>query len=161
MEPINETTIRQLLARYLEGETSLAQEQQLAAYFTGNPRPDMPPDLLPYRTLFSFFQKEAAMMPPDSTPQRGLRVKRNLIRIWTPLATAAGIALFFALFHPSDDDFVCYKDGKRIRDRKEAILLAQHQLGVISGHTQKAGEILGKMEMVANQTEVIYKYIQR
>jgi len=62
MEPINETIARQLLERYLLGETSLIEEKQLSQYFCNA---QLPHDLLPYRALFRFFRHEAAVMPPE------------------------------------------------------------------------------------------------
>jgi len=161
MEPINETVVRQLLALYLEGETTLAQEQQLAAYFgqSDHEGENLPDDLQPYRALFQFFKVEAAVLP---TPQKAIRSPRNLIRLFVPLAAvAACVLLFFALFSFEDDDFIYYKDGQRIRDKAEALHLAQQQLDIISIHAQKAGELIGKLEQIPLYTEIISKYISK
>ena len=156
MEPINETLARQLLERYFQGETSLIEEEQLSTFFCNA---QLPNDLLPYRTLFRFFQDEAAMMPLDSAIQHTIRPRRNLLRLWAPLIAAAGILLFFALYYPSKQDYVYIKDGQRIHNQEEAVQLAQQQLTQISIRMQRANAMVDKLEQVSNYTETIHKYI--
>jgi len=160
METINETTARQLLERYHQGETSLAEEKQLSAYLC---QAQLPNDLLPYRALFRFFRDEAAVMPPKSAPQKPLIVRRNYIRLFTLFAAtaAAGILLFFALYSPPNQDFVYYQDGQRIQNQEEALLLAQHQLDQMSARIEKATAMAEKWEQMKNYTETISKYIPR
>ena len=159
MEPINETTARQLLERYQQGETSLAEEKQLSLYFC---QAQLPNDLLPYRALFLFFQAEAAVMPPEPALRNPLRLRRNYLRFSVPFAAAAaGIILFFALYRPFNDDFVCYQDGKRIRNQEVAMQLAQQQWEQISVHIEKATAMVDILEQMRNYTEIINKYIPK
>jgi len=160
MEPINETTIRQLWESYLQGNTTLAEEQQLAAYFC---EAQLPNDLLPYRALFRFFRTEAAVVPPESAPQKSVRFRRNAIRLLTPfMAAAAGVILFFALYRPANDPFIHYKDGQRLINREEAMQLAHQQLEQISIQIQRANNTMAdKLEQVTNYTETINKYITK
>jgi len=159
METINETIARQLLERYHDGETSLSEEKQLSAYFNQGLIPD---DLLPYRALFSFFRDEAAVMPPKSAPQKSFRFRRNYIRLIAPFAAAAaGIILFFSLYNPTNDDFVYYQDGQRIRNQEEAMQLAQQQWEQMSAHIEKATAMVDKLEQMRNYTEIINKYIPK
>ena len=156
MEPINETTARQLLERYHLGETSLTEEKQLSAYFC---QAQLPNDLLPYRTLFRFFRDEAAVLPPKSA---SLPKRRIYLRLFAPIAAAAAcFFLFFTLYSPTQHDFVCYQDGHRIQDQEEALQLAQQQWEQMSLRIEKATALAEKWEQMKNYTETINKYIPR
>ena len=159
MEPINETTARQLLARYLLGETTLSEEKQLSNYLCTAALPD---DLLPCRALFRFFRDEAAVTPPESASTRSLRTRPRYLRLFAPLAAAAaGILLFLSLYHPAHSDFVCYQDGRRINDRQEAMLLAQQQWEQVSAQIEKATAMAEKLDQMKNYTQTISKYIPK
>lgn len=78
-------TIRTLLARFMAGETSLQEEQQLAQWFSTHPQTD--DDLEEYRLMFAYFD---AGMPR----QKPRRYKRWLC---TALAAAASLVLVFVI----------------------------------------------------------------
>ncbi|MDR2585409.1 MAG: hypothetical protein LBC84_04210 [Prevotellaceae bacterium] len=159
MEPINETTIRQLLASYFQGETSLAQEQQLASYFLES---ELPEDLLPYRALFRFFREEAAVAPPQLAPTKVSHGRRILFRLSAyTSAVAAGIIIFFALYRPVKEDFVCYQDGQRILNQEEVMQLAQQQWDQVSTQIEKATAMAEKLEQMKSYTQIINKYIPK
>jgi len=156
MEPINETTARSLLERYHQGETSLTEEKQLSTYFC---QAQLPNDLLPYRALFRFFRDEAAVLPPKSAP-----LQRRRIYLWflAPIAAAAAcLLLFFTLYSPTQQDFICFQDGQRIQDQEEALQLAQQQWVQMSLRIEKATAIAEKWEQMKSYTETINKYIPR
>lgn len=48
-------TIEELLNRYFEGETSVAEEARLRNFFTAG---EVPPHLAPYKPLFAYFEQE-------------------------------------------------------------------------------------------------------
>ena len=77
MNPTNENTIRALLRRFMDGETSLDDERLLAEYFRNHPVPE---DLRPYHDMFAWFDRG---MPPAATPW--LRRLRVLRRVWPVL----------------------------------------------------------------------------
>ena len=63
MNPTNENTIRALLRRFMDGETSLDDERLLAEYFRDHPVPE---DLRPYHDKLAWFDRG---MPPSATPR--------------------------------------------------------------------------------------------
>ncbi|MCL1974433.1 MAG: hypothetical protein FWG54_06435 [Bacteroidetes bacterium] len=159
MEPINETAIRQLLERYHEGTTSLAEERELSAWFR---EADLPQDLMPYRALFGFFTNEAAFMPPAVRPRHIRPFTHSMIRLLAPLtAVAAALILYFALRPPVTSDFICYQNGARIYDQEEALDLAHQQLAQMSLQLQKASAIAEKLEQMNTYTVTINKYIAK
>ena len=57
-----ETNIRELLHRYMEGESTQAEMKQLKEYFDGEQ--DLPVDLIPYAQMFAVIEEET---PTPST----------------------------------------------------------------------------------------------
>lgn len=54
-----EEYIKQLLDKYLDGETSSAEERALRGYFT-NKANNIPEEWMPYRALFTYIAEERA-----------------------------------------------------------------------------------------------------
>lgn len=101
--------IEQLLDRYFEGETSLAEEQQLREFFQ---QTEVPEHLLAYQPLFRYFEEEQAgkalgddfdekllhqlMVQPRETPIRRLRLQSWALR--AAAIVVLGIGLGWLLF---------------------------------------------------------------
>lgn len=56
----NEKQIRQLLTRFMEGQTTVEEEQEIARWFAA--RREVAPDLEDYRQMFAYFD---AGMPEE------------------------------------------------------------------------------------------------
>lgn len=78
--------IRTLLEKYWQAETTVEEEQTLAAYFQG---PDIDPELQPYRDLFAYFEEELQVKP---APGFDARILQRLGIADTAPATAADTA---------------------------------------------------------------------
>ena len=78
--------IRTLLEKYWQAETTVEEEQTLAAYFQG---PDIDPELQPYRDLFAYFEEELQVKP---APGFDARILQRLGIANTAPATAANTA---------------------------------------------------------------------
>lgn len=107
-----EQHVRQLLRRFMSGETTLDEEREIAAWLrkTG----DLPDDLRDYQQMFAHFD---AGMPFDllSPPSAGRRGRRGR-RLWiTAAAVAACVAVAVWLFLPSghDDDMAAARVAGR------------------------------------------------
>ena len=59
---ISETKIRQLLARFMEGQTTLQEEDSIARWFMAHPT--AAPDLEPYRAMFGYFRRGMPLDEP-------------------------------------------------------------------------------------------------
>jgi len=82
--------IQQLIDRFMAGETSLDEEQQLARYFRTH---DVPDDLLPYKQMFAYF--DSGMDDRALTPQQAeadAAPSKRWARILLPAAAAASAA---------------------------------------------------------------------
>lgn len=89
---MNIKTIEDILARYYEGETTLAEEKQLKEFFTGNEVPD---HLIPDRQMFIHFAEEASQAAPvKRIPEIKAAGNRKMYFI---TSIAAGLLILVAL----------------------------------------------------------------
>lgn len=119
-----------LIERFLAGETSIAEEQTLYAYFA---RPDIDPELESYRPMFGWYAtlgtNEGAQAVITTESKKPERVRILSLRPWQWISIAAMLALLlgvgFIFRSPMSalpDDYLCYEgsymmiDGKKITD---------------------------------------------
>ena len=152
-----------LLERYHEGETSLKEEQELAAYFR---RESLPRELQPYKALFCFFQEEAAVMPPEQTPQTQKRASRRWLTRTLSLGAAAAALLicFFTLSQRTDASktviYAYYVNGVPSEDESQALALVQQQLAHISAKMHQAAKVMdNNIEQSTQYTKKINQYL--
>lgn len=95
-----EKDIRQLLDRFMAGETSLEEEALLGEWFRQHP--DVSDDLKEYQLMFGYFDEgmpldyEAENHVEDAHP----KTKARMRRLWLPIGMAASIALLFVIAIP-------------------------------------------------------------
>lgn len=95
-----EKDIRQLLDRFMAGETSLEEEALLGEWFRQHP--DVSDDLKEYQMMFGYFDEG---MPLDHQAEKHVAdayptTKARMRRLWLPISMAASIALLFVLAIP-------------------------------------------------------------
>ena len=95
-----EKDIRQLLDRFMAGETSLEEEALLGEWFRQHP--DVSDDLKEYQMMFGYFDEG---MPLDHEAEKHVadahpKTKARMRRLWLPIGMAASIALLFAFAVP-------------------------------------------------------------
>lgn len=106
--------IQQLLDRYLDGLTSLEEEDRLADYLRSH---DVPEAWQPYKEMFAYFdagmpteekekeektgQEEVAMVAQPKTETTRPRLRRHrTVALWTGLSVAAAAALTLIILRP-------------------------------------------------------------
>ena len=89
---MNETTIRQLLERFLNAETTMEEERTLYDYFHGE---DIASDLMPYREVFQSFSAVNGI--EKDTPKAKTPIWVVVLRTVTTMAAVFLIGLFFAV----------------------------------------------------------------
>ena len=82
--------IRNLLERFMEGETSLEEEQRIARWFNDHPQVDA--DLENYRLMFAYFD--------EGMPRKTANKNRHA-KWYVALAAAASLALIIGMVWPS------------------------------------------------------------
>ena len=89
---MNEITIRQLMERFLNAETTLEEERTLYNYFQGE---EIASDLMPYREVFQSFSAVNGI--EKETPKAKTPVWVVVLRTATTMAAVFLIGLFFAV----------------------------------------------------------------
>jgi len=120
------TKIEALLARYEEGNTSLAEEQILKDYFI---KEEIPLHLIEYQSLFTYTVKAKTTSFNKEVPYR----KKKLTYAFTGIAASILIAigLFIALNNPVEE--LEQQQLGTIEDPEEAYIKAKETLLMVSG----------------------------
>lgn len=117
-----EEYIKQLLDKYLDGDTSSAEERALRGYFTNNDN-IIPEEWMPYRALFAYIAEEQADSAETSaTAERSrIRTGRTIRHGWIYTAITAAAAILIAVVMislPRSNDNFAVIDGKVYTNRK-------------------------------------------
>lgn len=117
-----EKYIKQLLDKYLDGETSSAEERALRGYFT-NKGNNIPEEWMPYRALFTYIAEERAdegetAETIDINVNKAVKAHR---RGWIYAAATAAAAILIAVVMislPRQNDNYAVIDGKVYTNKK-------------------------------------------
>lgn len=127
MNNIDNSTIHQLIGRFLAGETTTAEEQTLYEFFS---RDEIPSDLLDYKEMFSWYAslKDSAstLSAPSKDEPTSSKVQLLILRPWQWISIAAMIALLFSigfsLRYPTislPEEYLAYEGSYIVRDGKK------------------------------------------
>ena len=127
-----EINIRELLHRYMEGESTQAEMKQLKEYFDGEQ--DLPVDLMPYAQMFTVIEEETPTPSTEAldkfSEEQVLKTQRRL-PLW-PFIAAACIAAFAFIFltppQKEESMAIAYIDGKAVGDKALAMQMGQEAL---------------------------------
>lgn len=117
-----EEYIKQLLDKYLDGETSSAEERALRGYFI-NKGNNIPEEWMPYRALFTYIAEERAdegetAETIDINVNKAVKAHR---RGWIYAAATAAAAILIAVVMislPRQNDNYAVIDGKVYTNKK-------------------------------------------
>ena len=127
------TNIRELLARYMEGESTQAELKLLKEYFDG--KQDLPVDLMPYAQMFAVIEEGTPTPSTEAldkfSEEQVLKTQRRL-PLW-PFIAAACIAAFavILLAPPQQEEenmAIAYVEGKMLNDKQVAMQMGENAL---------------------------------
>lgn len=105
-----EKNIRQLIGRFMQGLTSIEEEEQISQWFAVHT--DVSDDLKPYQQMFAYFDKgmpmdeqlsEDKQIPVEEEIRKPLRNHSRLRPLWSLLAAAAAVALLIVMTWPAQN----------------------------------------------------------
>ena len=126
---LTKKNIEEYIHRFMEGETTLAEEQAIYRFFRSG---DVPEHLKVYAPMFAWYEEG---MPEEkkeetSTIKRNTIWKRITLGVWSIgvaaiLVIGIGLGLLFGLDRDMEDEWSCYEgsyvvvNGKRITNVKK------------------------------------------
>lgn len=143
-----EINIRELLARFMEGESTQAEQKLLKEYFGSGQ--DVPADLRPYAQMFAVIDEKTQTPSTealDRFAEEQVQAARRRLPLW-PFIAAACIATFAFIFltPPKQDESmaIAYVGGKTVGDKTLAMQMGQEALQEIfsnGNHEQQLSEL--------------------
>lgn len=147
--------IEQLIEKYFDGETNLAEENELKRYFSSS---SVAPHLEHYQSLFQFFvkEKEAQFSP---SPLQKMKNKKQIIG----LGLAASLVLFAGLLtilHFNNDTkkkSVSTADLGQFESPEEAFEETQKALALLSSNVNVGMKSVNYLNEYQNSKNLIFK----
>jgi hypothetical protein len=102
-----ENTIKNLLDKYLEGETSINEEKILSDYFNSE---HVKPEWEVYKSMFSFFQVTKEEQPTKTFVPKVRPIWKSWHNIAAVLMLALATTLFFKSQKAANQDLGTYQD---------------------------------------------------
>ncbi|MBQ9137849.1 MAG: hypothetical protein IJX65_04345 [Alistipes sp.] len=143
---MNDREIRELLDLYLEGETTLEQEQQIAEYFAS--AQSVAKELMPYRVMFAAFgqaREEAAPVAPVVALPRWRVIWGSVGSV--AVAACVVVALFFVQPKSTKGEIICHIDGREVTDPQRAADEAARILDGVAGDMEMALAAIEKINI--------------
>jgi hypothetical protein len=130
--------IEALLEKYWQAETTIEEEQALAAYFRG---PNVAPELEQYADVFAYFDEELKITPSPDLEARILQTIQTTPFRWGLLSAAAAIVILFCsifLLTPATQKPNTIAAKTTIHDTyddpEKALAAVRHALLIASAH---------------------------
>lgn len=158
------SNIKELLEKYFEGETSVAEERQLKTYFNNG---KVAEEFLPYQDLFQYFKvAKQVSFQGETASLEGVKVRtltpRNKVLTWLSIAASIALVIGLWFYYPSsqEDAKVAEIDWSQYEpdDPEEALEYTIAAMKLLSsklnGGAKKAAK---ELDRIADIEEVILK----
>ena len=120
--------VEQLIEKYFQGATTIAEEKQLKAYFSSN---DVAPHLVKYQPLFGYFETQKETQFAQKLPLQPR--KQNNVK-WMGIAASFIILFGLATFYfypsePKDQDLGTFDNPEEAYvETQKALLMVSEQV---------------------------------
>lgn len=142
--------VEQLLEKYFQGATTIAEEKLLKAYFSSN---DVAPHLAKYQSLFGYFEIQKGTQFEQKLPLQPR--KQNTVK-WIGIAASFvvlfGLATFY--FYPSEPK---HEDLGTYDNPEEAFIATQKALLMVSEQVNVGMESVVYLEEYEKTKKTIFK----
>ena len=142
--------VEQLLEKYFQGATTIAEEKQLKAYFSSN---DVAPHLAKYQSLFGYFETQKGTQFEQKLP---LQPRKQRTVKWIGIAASFvvlfGLATFY--FYPSEPK---HEDLGTYGNPEEALAATHKALLMVSKQVNIGMESVVYLEEYEKTKKTIFK----
>lgn len=142
--------VEQLLEKYFQGATTIAEEKLLKAYFSSN---DVAPHLAKYQSLFGYFETQKGTQFEQKLPLQPR--KQNTVK-WIGIAASFvvlfGLATFY--FYPSEPK---HEDLGTYDNPEEAFIATQKALLMVSEQVNIGMESVAYLNEYEKTKKTIFK----
>ena len=142
--------VEQLLEKYFQGATTIAEEKQLKAYFSSN---DVAPHLAKYQSPFDYFETQKETQFEQKLPLQSR--KQNTVK-WIGIAASFvvlfGLATFY--FYPSEPK---HEDLGTYDNPEEAFAATHKALFMVSEQVNVGMESVVYLEEYEKTKKTIFK----
>ncbi|HEU4497260.1 MAG TPA: hypothetical protein VFR70_09435 [Flavobacterium sp.] len=138
--------IENLIEKYFEGETSIAEENELKVYFSSS---DVAQHLEHYKAMFGYFssakeQKSERQLPPPSK-----RLKAAWLSVAASIVILLGMFAFYNRMSSQNQDLGTYNDPeKAFEETQKALNLLSQKVNVGVGSMQYVQEYQQSKELI-------------
>lgn len=142
--------IETLLEKYFEGETSIAEENQLQEYFSS---PDVAQHLVQYRPMFGYFSKAREQQFEQTLP---LQPRKRKVVAWLSVAASVVVLLGVGTFaynnmQSAPEDLGTYDDPE------VAFRETQKALDMLAGHVNTGVESVAYINEYEESKNLVFK----
>ena len=149
MKEMEKERIKQIIERYLNGETTNKEERVLRDFFSRN-HAEVPPEWMVYRAMFGYVARERNRIAAPVPARRvAVRVKRAVL--WAAVAAAVAVFAVLMLRVPSQNVNYAFIDGKRITDQRQVMEAATEALEMVSCKEDDAFAALRELQQINDE----------
>ncbi|TAF63990.1 MAG: hypothetical protein EAZ58_11460 [Flavobacterium sp.] len=148
--------IEELLEKYFQGETSIAEEKELTNYFSSS---NVAQHLEQYKPMFGYF----SLARQETSRQKGALISENeskgLKRIWWSVAASVAVLLGVGMYvynTTATNTSVATNELGTYDSPEEAFRETQKALALLSGHVNTGIESVQVIQEYDNSKEKIF-----
>lgn len=143
--------IETLIEKYFQGETSIAEENELKKYFSSS---DVAQHLKQYQPIFGYFSQAKLHR---FTPEIPLQSKKRNVA-WTSIAASVVVLLGIGTFtYLNDNKAIANQDLGTYKSPELALQETQKALAMLSNHVNVGVESVQYIEEFNNSKAIIFK----
>ena len=149
--------IEQLLEKYFQGETSIAEEKELTNYFSSL---NVAQHLEQYQPLFGYFSFAGQQTSEQKIPELPKRIIQKQKTAWWSVAASIVVLLGIGIYVYTDHDpkSIASSQLGTFNTPEEAFTATQGALALLSGHVNTGIESVQVIQEYDKSKEKVFNY---
>ncbi|PXY39935.1 hypothetical protein DMB65_15590 [Flavobacterium cheongpyeongense] len=146
--------IENRLEKYFQGETSVAEENELKAYFSS---PNVAQHLKQYQSIFGYFSQEKEQKMTQEIPLQTKKRNVTWLSIVASIVFLLGIGSFYYLSNNSTNAVVAKSELGTYNNPEEAFVATQKALALLSNNVNAGIESVHYIKEYEQSKNKIFK----